>query len=56
MFRRRKWQKELAQIEQRRNDFLPEHEKMQKLSQQLKSFGRQGGAKTETSAHACHEK
>ena len=27
-----KWQKKLAQIDQRRHDLLPEHAKMQKLS------------------------
>ena len=32
------WQKELAQIEQRKNDSSPEHEKMQKMSQTLQSL------------------
>ena len=32
-----KWQQELLQIEQRRND-LSEHEKVQKMSQRLQSF------------------
>ena len=32
-----KWRQELQDIEQRRNDLLPEHQKMQKLSQKLQS-------------------
>ena len=32
------WQKELAQIEQRREDLLPGHEKMQKMSHTLQSL------------------
>ena len=32
------WQKDLAQIEQRRNDVLPEHERCRKMSQTLQSL------------------
>ena len=32
-----KWRQELQDIERRRNDLLPEHQKMQKLSQKLQS-------------------
>ena len=33
-----KWQQVLLQIEQRRNDLLLEHEKMQKMSQKIQSL------------------
>ena len=33
-----KWQQELQDIEQRRNDLLPEHQKTQKRSQKLQSL------------------
>ena len=33
-----KWQQELQDIEQRRNDLLPEHQQMQKRSQKLQSL------------------
>ena len=36
--RRKKWQQELPPIGQRRNDLLPQHQKIQKMSQMLKSF------------------
>ena len=33
-----KWQQEFLQIEQRRNDLLPEHDKMQNLLQKFESL------------------
>ena len=33
-----KWQQELQDIEQRRNDLLPEHQQTQKRSQKLQSL------------------
>ena len=35
------WRQQLKHIEQRRNDLLPEHEKLQKLSLKLQSFAGQ---------------
>ena len=35
---RGKWQQEVQEIEQRRNDLLQEHQKMQKRSQKLQSL------------------
>ena len=38
-FQKENWQKVLALIEQRRYELLPEHDKLQKLSQKLQKFG-----------------
>ena len=44
------WQKELAKIEQRRNDLLPEHEKTQMMSQPVQSLEDKVGATQENRA------
>ena len=42
--RKEGWRKELAQFEERRNDLLSEHEKIQKMLQKTAEFGGHIGA------------
>ena len=49
------WHKELAQIEQRRNDSLPVHEKMQTMSKILRSYGRTKLAQNRTKSEQASQ-